>query len=133
MTGEVRTRWSLDREEQEEYQVEVVAEDQGHDVRLSGSCLLTVKVRDENDHQPVLTNNLETVRLRVSSSATFRGSSAPSTKYWGGRRSWLTSPRTLPSEPRWSQWRRQIRTQERTLRLVWSWLKIPATSSRSTL
>ena len=56
VTGEVRTRWSLDREEQEEYLLELVAEDQGQDVTLSGSCQLTVKVKDENDHQPVLTN-----------------------------------------------------------------------------
>jgi len=48
-TGEVRTRWSLDRQEQ--------------DVTLSGSCLLTVKVMDENDHQPVLTNNPGTLDI----------------------------------------------------------------------
>ena len=33
-TGEVRTRWSLDREEQAEYLLEVIAEDQGQDVAL---------------------------------------------------------------------------------------------------
>ena len=62
-TGEVRTRWSLDREEQAEYLLEVIAEDQGQDVTLSGSCLLTVKVMDENDHQPVLTNNPGTLDI----------------------------------------------------------------------
>ena len=36
MTGKVRTRWSLDREENEEYQVEVAAEDQGQYIYLAG-------------------------------------------------------------------------------------------------
>ena len=56
-SGEVRTRWRLDREEKEQLVVVVRAEDGGPDVRLSGSCLLTVLLEDLNDNPPVLTNN----------------------------------------------------------------------------
>ena len=56
-TGEVRSRWSLDREEKEEYVVVVDAEDQGRDVRLSASCLLTGRVTDVNDNQPEVSIN----------------------------------------------------------------------------
>ena len=56
-SGEVRTRWSLDREEQEQFLLVVRAEDGGQDLSLSSSCLLTVLVEDENDNPPRLTNN----------------------------------------------------------------------------
>ena len=56
-SGEVRTRWSLDREEQEQFLLVVRAEDGGQDLSLSSSCLLTVLVEDENDLPPRLTNN----------------------------------------------------------------------------
>ena len=52
-SGEVRTRWRLDREEKEQLVVVVRAEDGGQDVRLSGSCLLTVVL--EAYHEAVLT------------------------------------------------------------------------------
>ena len=66
-SGEVRTRWRLDREEQEEYLVVVRAEDRGQDVRLSGSCLLSVLVEDVNDNPPVITNN--PARLNIPDNA----------------------------------------------------------------
>ena len=56
-SGEVRTRWSLDREEQEQFLLVVRACDGGQDLSLSSSCLLTVLVEDENDNPPRLTNN----------------------------------------------------------------------------
>ena len=41
----------------------VRAEDGGQDVRLSGSCLLTVLLEDLNDNPPVLTNNPATLSI----------------------------------------------------------------------
>ena len=59
----VRTRWSLDREEQEQFLLVVRAEDGGQDLSLSSSCLLTVLVEDENDNPPRLTNNPGTLTI----------------------------------------------------------------------
>ena len=56
--GEVRTRWRLDREEQEQFLVVVRAEDGApEDLRLSSSCQLRVLLEDQNDSPPSLTNN----------------------------------------------------------------------------
>uniref|UniRef100_A0A1I8FSP4 Cadherin n=1 Tax=Macrostomum lignano TaxID=282301 RepID=A0A1I8FSP4_9PLAT len=54
-TGEIKTSMPLDRERQAHYSFRVLAEDQprsGHGA-LTGTCLVSVTVEDENDNRPV--------------------------------------------------------------------------------
>ena len=56
VTGEIQTKWSLDREEKALYQFTVHCHDMGQDVQLSGTTNVKIKVKDENDNRPVFTN-----------------------------------------------------------------------------
>ncbi|ESO93788.1 hypothetical protein LOTGIDRAFT_105163 [Lottia gigantea] len=51
-TGEITANLMLDREKKQEYELIIVAFDGGHP-RLTGSGLVTVYVKDVNDHAPV--------------------------------------------------------------------------------
>ena len=56
ISGELRTTWSLDREEKETYSLIVRAHDMGQDVQLTGTTEVNVRVVDVNDNKPVFTN-----------------------------------------------------------------------------
>ncbi|XP_059138740.1 protocadherin Fat 4-like [Physella acuta] len=53
VTGNLTTGIGLDAEVRNYYTVIVLAEDQSDTTKLTGSCTVTINVKDENDNQPV--------------------------------------------------------------------------------
>ena len=56
INGELKASWPLDREERDEYIITVTAGDLGQDLQLTGSCLVTIRVGDDNDNAPIIAN-----------------------------------------------------------------------------
>jgi hypothetical protein len=63
VSGELRTTWSLDREEKETYSLIVKAEDMGQDIQLSGTTEVNVKLIDVNDNKPFFTNMISKLNV----------------------------------------------------------------------
>ena len=63
VSGELRTTWSLDREEKETYSLIVKAEDMGQDIQLSGTTEVNVKLIDVNDNKPLFTNMISKLNV----------------------------------------------------------------------
>ena len=63
ISGELRTSWSLDREEKETYSLIVKAEDMGQDIQLTGTTHVNVRVVDMNDNKPVFTNMISDLNV----------------------------------------------------------------------
>ena len=54
----------LDRESQPSYRLEIIAQDQGANVRRSANCLITINVSDENDNDPVFSQSLYSASVK---------------------------------------------------------------------
>ena len=63
LSGDLRARYSLNREDKDVYELIAVAEDDGEDVKLSNSAKVTIKIVDENDNKPVLTNIVSSLNI----------------------------------------------------------------------
>ena len=63
LSGDLRARYSLNREDKDLYELIAVAEDDGEDVKLSNSAKVTIKIVDQNDNKPFLTNIISSLNI----------------------------------------------------------------------
>lgn len=68
-TGQIVTTVQLDREQQDKYELEVIAMDSRASNPLSSKATVTVIVDDENDHQPTFEKEVIIVYIQNPSPA----------------------------------------------------------------
>lgn len=64
-TGIVKTKMTLDRESQSEWNITVTARDQAEGVSLEGRASVIIKVKDQNDNVPFIRNIRPDVFLKT--------------------------------------------------------------------